>query len=149
VAEQRGGPAVSDASAPEDEDYQEPGGYPGEQLGLPETGHGSVAGVGVRLGALLIDWVLCEFIAVAAFHSQYLTIGVYGAEVYILTALTGFTIGKRLLGIRVVRLDGKPVGLLWGLVRTILFLCVVPAVVYDSDRRGLHDRAANTVVIKV
>jgi uncharacterized RDD family membrane protein YckC len=140
---------VSDAPAPQGEDYQEPSGYPGERLGLPETGSGSVAGMGVRLGALLIDWVLCEAIAVAAFHSQYLTIGVYGAEVYILTALTGFTIGKRLVGIRVVRLDGKPVGLLWGLVRTVLFLCVVPAVVYDSDRRGLHDRAANTVVIKV
>lgn len=124
-------------------------GYPGEQLGLPETGAGSVAGVGRRLGALLIDWLLCEAIAVAAFHDPYLTIAVFAVEVYLLTALTGFTVGKRLLGLRVVRLDGKPVGLIWSLVRTLLFLAVVPPLVFDRDLRGLHDKASNTVVIRI
>jgi uncharacterized RDD family membrane protein YckC len=124
------------------------GEYPGEQFGLPATGSGSVAGIGRRLGALLIDWVACEIIALAAFHNQYLTIAIFAAEVWLLTALTGFTLGKRLLGIRVVRIDGRPVGLLWALVRTLLFLCVVPALVYDGDLRGLHDKAANTIVIR-
>src|ERR671914_1497872 len=31
--------------------------YPGERLGLPRTGSGSVAGYGRRLGALFIDWL--------------------------------------------------------------------------------------------
>ncbi len=66
-----------------------------------------------------------------------------------LTALTGFTVGKRLLGLRVIRLDGKPVGLWWALVRTVLLLAVVPPLVFDSDLRGLHDRAANTLVIRI
>jgi uncharacterized RDD family membrane protein YckC len=123
--------------------------YPGERLGLPESGAGSAAGVGRRLGALLIDWLLCEAIAVTAFHSQYLTIAVFAAETYLLTALTGFTVGKRLLGMRVVRLDGKPVGLIWSLVRTLLFLAVVPPLVFDVDLRGLHDKAAHTVVIRI
>jgi uncharacterized RDD family membrane protein YckC len=123
--------------------------YPGQRFGLPQTGAGSVAGIGRRLLALLIDWLLCEVIAFAAFHSGYLTIAVFGAEVWLLTALTGFTIGKRLLGLRVVRVDGKPVGLLWAFVRTLLFLCVVPPLVYDGDTRGLHDKAANTIVIRV
>jgi uncharacterized RDD family membrane protein YckC len=70
-------------------------------------------------------------------------------EVYLLTALTGFTVGKRLLGLRVVRLDGKPVGLIWSLVRTLLFLAVVPPLVFDRDLRGLHDKASNTVVIRI
>ncbi len=122
--------------------------YPGQRLGLPESGPGSVAGVGRRLGALVIDWVLCEIIAVAAFHDQFLTIAVFAVETYLLTALTGFTAGKRLLGLRVVRLDGKPVGLVWALVRTLLFLAVVPPLVFDSDQRGLHDRAANTIVVR-
>jgi uncharacterized RDD family membrane protein YckC len=57
-------------------------------------------------------------------------------------------VGKRVLGIRVVRLDGRPVGLGWALVRTILLLIVVPALITDRDLRGLHDRAANTIVIR-
>ena len=105
--------------------------------------------VGRRLGALLIDWLLCEAIAVAAFHDPYLTIAVFAVEVYLLTALTGFTVGKRVLGLRVVRLDGKPVGLIWSLVRTLLFLAVVPPLVFDRDLRGLHDKASNTVVIRI
>ena len=123
--------------------------YPGQGLGLPESGAGSVAGVGRRLGALVIDWILCEAIALAAFHDPYLTIAVFAVETYLLTALTGFTIGKRLLGVRVVRLDGKPVGLLRSLIRTILFLAVVPPLVFDGDLRGLHDKAAHTVVIRI
>ena len=46
-------------------------------------------------------------------------------------------------------LDGKPVGLLWGLVRTVLLLTVIPPLVTDRDLRGLHDRAANTIVIRL
>jgi uncharacterized RDD family membrane protein YckC len=107
-----------------------------------------VAGFGSRLGALLIDWLLCEIISIALFHSQFLTIAVFAAETWVLTSLTGFTVGKRIVGVRVARLDGKPVGLIWGLVRTLLFLCVIPPLVYDKDLRGLHDKAANTIVIR-
>jgi len=96
----------------------------------------------------VIDWLICEVIALAAFHNQYLTIAVFAVEVYLLTATTGFTVGKRLLGLRVVRLDGKPVGFVWSLVRTLLFLAVIPALIMDGDQRGLHDKAANTVVIR-
>jgi len=122
--------------------------YPGERLGLPERGAGAAAGYGPRLAALFIDWALCSVIAITVLHSQTWTIAIFGAEAYLLTALTGFTAGKRLVGLRVARLDGRPVGLGWAFVRTILLLAVVPAVIIDLDRRGLHDRAANTVVIK-
>ena len=72
-------------------------------------------------------------------HSQWWTYAIFAAEVYLLTALTGFTVGKRLIGLRVVRLDGRPVGFGWALVRTVLLLAVIPAVVFDRDTRGLHD----------
>jgi uncharacterized RDD family membrane protein YckC len=58
-------------------------------------------------------------------------------------------VGKRILSIRVVRIDGRPVGLGWALVRTVLLLLVVPALIADRDLRGLHDRAANTIVIRI
>ena len=122
--------------------------YRGQRLGFPETGPGAVAGAGRRIGALFIDWLLCELIAIALLHNQYWTIAVFGVEVYLLTALTGFTVGKRLTGIRVIRLDGRPVGLWWSLVRTVLLLAVIPPLVYDRDQRGLHDKAANTAVVR-
>ena len=39
-------------------------------------------------------------------------------------------------------------GLLRAAARTALLLLVVPAVVQDGDGRGLHDRAAGTVIVR-
>jgi uncharacterized RDD family membrane protein YckC len=125
------------------------GTFPGERFGLPEEGRGSVASIGRRLLALLLDWLLCTLIALAVFHSRWWTLPIFAVETYLLTALTGFTVGKRILSIRVVRIDGRPVGLVWALVRTALLLIVVPALITDRDLRGLHDRAANTIVIRI
>jgi uncharacterized RDD family membrane protein YckC len=134
--------------------------YPGRDLGLPEFGPGSIAGWSRRFGALLIDWLLCSIVTIAFFyhgqagHTAVLsqprlwTSAVFGVEDFLLTALTGFTIGKRLLGVRVVRLDGRPVGL-WALPRTLLLMLVVPAIMMDRDLRGFHDKAAGTAVVRV
>lgn len=122
--------------------------YPGERLGLPERGPGAVAGFGVRFGALLIDWALCTAIALATLHSQLATIAVFAIEAYLLTALAGFTVGQRLLRLRVQRVDGRLAGFGWAAVRTLLLLAVIPALFSDRDLRGLHDRAANTVVVR-
>jgi uncharacterized RDD family membrane protein YckC len=135
--------------------------YPGRQYGLPEFGRGSVAGWSRRFGALLIDWIACSVIAIAFFyhpqaghvasvltHSRLWTLAVFGVEDWLLTAFTGFTIGKRLLGLRVVRLDGQPVGLPRAFARTLLLMLVVPAMMMDRDLRGLQDKAANTIVIR-
>ena len=130
--------------------------YPGQRFGLPQSGARSVAGVARRLGALMIDWVMSVVIALAVFGGdrnpasvQYLALAIFAAEIFLLTALTGFTVGKRLLGMRVARLDGNPVGFYRALVRTVLFLLVVPALVLDADLRGLHDKAAGTIVIRI
>jgi uncharacterized RDD family membrane protein YckC len=129
-------------------------GYPGKDLGLPEAGQGSVAGMARRVGALFIDWLLCTLIVVASINPPhadvaYWTLLIFAAQDYLFTALTGFTIGKLVLRIRVVRLDGSRIGAGWGLVRTVLLLTVVPPLIVDKDLRGLHDRAANTVVIRI
>lgn len=132
-------------------------GYPGEQLGLPESGSGSVAGYGRRLIALFVDWGLSLLIAsflaraldLSAQQRSLTTLLIFGAQAALFTALAGISLGKRLCGVRVVRLDGKPVGPLWALVRTVLVLAVIPALIWDRDHRGLHDRAANTVVINL
>jgi hypothetical protein len=123
--------------------------YPGQQLGLPERGPGSVSSMPRRVLALFIDWLLSMVIAYWLTHSQFWTIVVFAIEVYVLTALGGSTVGKRLVGIRTVRLGGGPVGFGWALVRTAILLTVVPPLLTDRDLRGLHDRAANTVVVRI
>jgi uncharacterized RDD family membrane protein YckC len=136
--------------------------YPGQDLGLPEFGTGSVAGWSRRLGALLIDWIACSLITIAFLYHP--TTGhalsvlsrprawtplVFGIQDFLLTATIGFTLGKRLLGLRVVRLGGRPVGFGPGLARTLLLMLVVPAMMMDRDLRGLQDKAARTVVIRI
>jgi uncharacterized RDD family membrane protein YckC len=123
--------------------------YPGERFGLPERGPGSVSSMPRRVLALLIDWLLSMLIAYWLTHSQLWTIVVFSVEVYILTATTGMTVGKRLTGIRAVRTDGGMIGLGWALVRTLILLTVIPPLLTDRELRGLHDRAADTIVIRV
>ena len=123
--------------------------YPGQRFGLPDRGPGSVASMPRRLLALLIDWLLSMLIAYWLTHSQFWTIAVFAVEVWVLTATTGFTVGKRLVGIRTVRINGGPVGFRWALLRTAILLTVVPPLLTDRDLRGLHDRAANTIVVRI
>lgn len=136
--------------------------YPGQSFDLPKDGPGSVASLGRRLVALVIDWVACELIVAAVLHhplaagasdphymaTQLWTLLAFGVEVWLLTAISGLTVGKRLLGLRVIRVDGGRPGFGWALLRTILLLCVIPALLADRDLRGLHDRAANTIVVR-
>jgi uncharacterized RDD family membrane protein YckC len=135
--------------------------YPGQDLGLPEFGPGSIAGWSRRLGALLIDWFACSLITIAFFyhpaagHATNVFVEprpwtplVFGVQDFLLTATTGFTLGKRLTGLRVIRLDGQPVGFGRALARTLVLMLVVPAVMMDRDLRGLQDKAGGTVVVR-
>jgi hypothetical protein len=142
---------AADRAKPADPAPDEPY-YPGQQFGLPEDGPRSAAGFGRRLVALILDWIACEIIALAVFRTQsqvqLWTLVFFAAEIWLLTGLTGFTLGKRLLGVRVARLDGQPVGLVSSLIRTVLLLLIVPPLALDRDLRGLHDKAARTIVIR-
>lgn len=129
-------------------------GYRGERLGLPERGPGSVAPLGRRLAAVFIDWILSVVIAYGLIAHRNVhsanswALAVFGAVTLLAVSLTGSTPGKRLLRLRVVRVDGGRLGPLAALVRTVLLLLFVPAVIWDRDTRGLHDRAAKSVEVR-
>ncbi|ROS73050.1 RDD family protein [Cellulomonas sp. PhB143] len=132
-------------------------GHRGERLGLPAHGPGALAPTGARVVALLIDWVLATLIAYVVLGARGSLLDVDAAAqlvtfalvTLVLVATVGTTIGHRLLGMRVRVLDGRPsVGLRRALVRTLLLCLVVPAVVWDRDGRGVHDRAAGTVLVR-
>ncbi|WP_131738629.1 RDD family protein [Actinomadura roseirufa] len=132
-------------------------GRPGERFGFPRSGRGAIAGYGRRLVALFVDWGLSMLVAsllARAFdwssaQRSLWTLVIFGIQAWLLIALAGTTLGKRLCGLRVVRLDGRPVGLAWALARTLLLLVVVPALLWDRDYRGMHDRASNTAVVNL
>ena len=115
------------------------------------------AGLGRRVLALSIDWAIASFTAALVYPLQasalgpsLFRLGVFVLEVFLLTSLGGASAGQRVMGLRVLSwpdnlfLRPGPI-----LLRTILIALVVPAVVTDKDGRGLHDRAAKSVVMRV
>lgn len=134
--------------------------YPGERLGLPDTGVGSIARPGRRIGALAIDYAASTVIAIAFFGydqfalpgeaglTQFAPMIVFAAINLLFLPTLGGTPGHRLLGMRLQLVHGGWVGLWRPIVRTLLLCVVIPAVVWDSDQRGLHDKAAGTVLVR-
>ena len=130
-------------------------GYRGERLGLPQEGTGSLAGVGRRIGALFVDGWLCSLVAYGLLaHGEQSRANLWTTPLFftvtaLLLATTGTTIGKRLFGLRVVRLGGARASIPQVLLRTFLLCLLVPALVWDRDSRGLHDKAVGTVEVRI
>ncbi|WP_320775430.1 RDD family protein [Streptomyces sp. CRN 30] len=130
-------------------------GYRGKELGLPEEGPGALAGTGRRLGALAVDWALCLLIAYGLITDGYgQATSNWALLIFlVLSVLTvgsvGFTPGKRLFGMRVVELGTGRVNPLRALLRSVLLCVAVPALIWDRDGRGLHDKLARTVEVRI
>lgn len=131
-------------------------GYRGERLGLPEEGPGSIATTGRRFGAVFIDWGIALLIAWALFAqgdmqaANQWTLVVFLVMRFLLIGTVGTSPGKRLLGLRVVSVNGLGRLPLWRtLVRTVLLGLAIPALVWDRDGRGLHDRFAGAVQVRI
>lgn len=127
-------------------------GYKGQRLGLPESGPGAVAGMGRRFVALCIDWLACVLVAQLFMRgpaNPALPLVIFFIEVALLTALMGSSFGQRILGIRVVSLSTGRLDPFRSALRTLLICLVVPPLVYDRDQRGLHDKAANSVAVRM
>ena len=132
--------------------------YPGERLGLPEQGAGSVARFGRRVAALVVDWLAALLLVRLFFpgleygspESSFATLAVFATEVALFTWLAGSSFGQRLLGLQVVRLGGGPrgPGLLRAVGRAFLLCLAIPPLIWDRDQRGLHDRLVGTVLLR-
>lgn len=111
---------------------------------------GGLVRVGMLLALGLAPW---EPIA-RAFLVAYLLV-VPAAYFVLLHGLTGQTLGKRLLGARVVTAEGAPLGFPRALIRQAAWLASVPlgigylVAAVRADRRALHDLLAGTRVARV
>lgn len=134
-----------------------------------------VAPLSVRLGAVFFDYIMILFPPVIALaigrlfgldgtrllNSEIVSVGwflaifTFFANHVLFPVLTGQTFGKRLLGLRIVDLEGRlPMlravlkrNLLGYLINVITFgITFLPAL--GGVGRGLHDRISGTVVIR-
>jgi uncharacterized RDD family membrane protein YckC len=124
---------------------------------MPQRGPGSLARFGRRLVAVTVDWFVCTLIAAVLMHYRlgeggvgpFKPLAVFVLMNLLLVGTLGSTIGHRLLGIRVVRLDGAAAGPVLAVIRTLLLAVVIPAVIWDRDTRGFHDKLAGTVTVRI
>ncbi|SOJ55934.1 hypothetical protein MSIMFB_03411 [Mycobacterium simulans] len=132
-------------------------GYPGETLGLPQTGPGSLAPMGRRFVALLIDWLIAYGLALMGLELGVVSQAMLATVVLVIwlvlgvvsVRLFGFTPGQLALGLAVASVDGRvPVGVGRLAVRGVLIGLVIPPLFTDSDLRGLQDRLTGTAVVR-
>lgn len=124
--------------------------WPGERLGLPESGPRSIARPGRRIGALVIDWALSVIISIAFFeYAAFATLGIFAlTQIVFLISVSG-SIGHLIFRMRVVPINGGWIGPWRPIVRTLLLCLVIPALIWDRDQRGLHDKAAGTLIVLI
>jgi uncharacterized RDD family membrane protein YckC len=139
------------------------------------VGEGEVAALGRRLGAAALDWLMMLALDTAIVYFTLRACRLAPAEIALLppvpmavfllllnggylalfTAATGQTIGKMAVGVRVVPVGEGPLTVGRAVVRVVaLIASALPAglgllpVAFDEARRGLHDRLANTRVVR-
>ena len=132
-------------------------GYPGERLGLPESGTGSLARMGRRVSALLADWLIGYGLAALGMSLGLLSTAYLGTAVLAVwfvvgvtsVRLFGFTPGQYLLGLRVVSIDNRiHVGTGRAMLRGLMIALVIPLLFVDADLRGLQDQLTATAVVR-
>jgi uncharacterized RDD family membrane protein YckC len=120
---------------------------------LPATGPGSIGRAGRRIAAIAIDWAAALLIALffapysSTLHS-WLTLVIFAVMQILFIPTIGGSVGHRLTGMRVVPMTGGWIGLWRPVVRTLLLVIVIPALIWDADQRGFHDKVAGTVLIR-
>lgn len=147
------GPEPSHSGSPD----RRPNDYPGQRLGLPQTGPRSVARFGRRFAALFVDWLIAYGLAALAMRVGIVSPATLSTGVLVIwlvlgvvsVRLFGFTPGQYALGLVVVPVDGRQhVGFGRAIVRGLLIALVIPPLFTDADLRGVQDRLTNTAVVR-
>jgi uncharacterized RDD family membrane protein YckC len=109
------------------------------------------------MAALMVDWLACYFIVTAATggigkmapNRSWMVLALFFAEIAILSALQGASLGHRIFGIKIIRFaDGGVVTPVQALIRSALLVTVIFAITFDENGRGLHERFSGTVLTR-
>ncbi|MEV0156892.1 RDD family protein [Micromonospora sp. NPDC050686] len=106
--------------------------------------------LGRRFGALVTDWLLCLLVSNffgGPVQHPWLPVLVLILEYGFFLGLFAQTPGMYITRIRCVAwTDGGRIGLVRALLRGALLCLVVPPLIMDEHRRGLHDRLTGSVI---
>lgn len=123
--------------------------WPGQRLGLPETGPRSVGRLGRRIAALAIDWGIAVALSAGFFgYDSIATLLIFIGLQIIFTVVVNASPGHLILGLRVVPMEGGLLGVSRPIVRALLIALVIPPMLFDDNNRGLHDRVARTILLR-
>ena len=126
-----------------------PSKWPGERLGLPSTGKSSIARPIRRILGFAIDWAIAIGVSAAFFnYDPAANLLIFVALQIAFIPTIGASIGHRLVGLRLISIHGGWVGIWRPVVRSVLLGLAIPALVWDSDQRGFHDKIAGTALIR-
>ena len=113
--------------------------------------------LGRRMSALMVDWLACYFIVAAsagglgkmAPNRSWTVLALFFAEVAILSALQGASLGHRIFGIKIIRFaDGGAITPVQALIRSALLVTVIFAITFDENGRGIHERLSGSVLTR-
>ena len=113
--------------------------------------------LGRRMSALMVDWLACYFIVAAsagglgkmAPNRSWTVLALFFAEVAILSALQGASLGHRIFGIKIIRFaDGGAITPVQALIRSALLITVIFAITFDENGRGMHERFSGSVLTR-
>jgi uncharacterized RDD family membrane protein YckC len=113
--------------------------------------------LGRRFAALMVDWLACYFIVAAsaggvgkmAPNRSLTVLALFFAEIAILSALQGASLGHKIFGIKIVRFsDGGAINPIQALIRSALLVSVIFAITFDENGRGMHERFSGSVLTR-
>lgn len=127
-----------------------------------------IASAGQRFGAFLVDFVISVLVGIAGSAigsvisgdliaiNTLVSIG-YWIVVLILVATRGQSPGKMVIGIKIVKTDGRSIGfgttllreIIGKIISSIIILLGYIWILFDGQRQGWHDKIASTYVVKV
>ena len=127
-----------------------------------------IASAGQRFGAFLVDLVISVLVGIAGFViglamggegnvvNLVFSIG-YWIVVLVLVATRGQSPGKMAIGIKIIKTDGRSIGIGTTLLReiigkfisSIIILLGYIWILFDGQRQGWHDKISGTYVVKV
>lgn len=138
--------------------------FKGKKTSLPEN----FASFEIRLAAIIIDWIIIELVAycIIIIIAQYINtpLNLYNFGVHLLfgwldfvllTWLTGASLGKLILKLKVTKKNGEPAGFIdifyRELVKNFSFLCFnigFLSMLINEKKLTWHDGIADTIVVR-
>jgi len=128
--------------------------WPGKRLGLPQFGSRSIARPIRRIVALSIDWAIASLCSWIFFRTEqdtnaFVTLGIFAVLQYLFLLTLNGGIGHLICRMRLVPVHGGYLGAWRPAVRTALLCLAIPALIWDADQRGFHDKLSGTVLVRI